>query len=216
MNRLAVEAVNRVVGVAVRVRGSVSCLRANAALKTMDGRTFRQAGARTNGNSLLFNVTRMTNGSETEVAAAHSICPSSIDALIGIWLALHKGLDIQIDAAEARYLSSLVLEIEDDLLSRLLSAKLGIARVPNRGSIRGLARPGSEIWYFTEEKTRKARLVHGFTAGDGLLGVGTRLGTALLGLRAGQTVLWPNDDGRLVEVHLLRVTTISERVRRHA
>ncbi len=52
----------------------------------------------------------------------NAICPSVIDSLVHIWTALHKDLDVEIDAGDARYLRGVVLSMDDELVARLLSA----------------------------------------------------------------------------------------------
>lgn len=133
------------------------------------------------------------------------ICPSVIDSLVHIWTTLHDDLDVEIDAAEARYLRGVLFGMDDELVARLLAAKLAIARTPDSGNCDDLARRGSFVHYAIQGQALSVRLVHGAASGDGLLGVGSRFGAALLGLRPGQSLLWPLEHGRLVEVRTLKV-----------
>ena len=136
-----------------------------------------------------------------------AICPSVIDSLVRIWSALHKDLDVEIDRGDARYLRGVVLGMDDELIARLLSAKLAMARNPDLPGDGALARRGSDITFSIQGRTLKATLVHGTEAVGSRLGVGTRFGAALLGLRANRSLLWPMEQGRLVEVRLLKVTS---------
>lgn len=143
-----------------------------------------------------------------------AICPSTIDALVHIWTALHKDLDVEIDAAEAHYLRGAVLGMDDELVARLLAAKISMSRSPNANVAGTVARSGSEVVYSVQGRTLSAALVHGSAVGNGRLGVRTRFGAALIGLRPGHSVLWPMERGRLTEIRVLEVTTPAPRERR--
>lgn len=143
----------------------------------------------------------------------NAICPSVIDSLVHIWTVLHKDLDVEIDAGNARYLRGVVLSMDDELVARLLSAKLAMSRTPDAQRDGTLARCGSDVVYSVQGRTLHATLVHGTEVFGRRLGVGTRFGAALLGLRPGQSLLWPMERGRLVEVRALKIT--SPRLRGH-
>ena len=133
------------------------------------------------------------------------ICPSVVDSLAHIWTALHKDVPVAIAPSEAHYLRRLILHLDDELLARLLAAKLAASRATGDRPSGDVARLGSEILYSVQGQGHRARLVHGETSEAGLLGVGSRFGSALIGFRAGQAVLWPLEQGRLVELKILRV-----------
>ncbi len=135
-----------------------------------------------------------------------AICPSAIDSLVHIWTTLHKDLDVKIDATEGRYLRNVIFGMDDELVARLLAAKLSMSRTPDPCGGDDLARRGSNVDYAVQGQSFSARLVHGTSSEGDLLGIGSRYGAALLGLRPGQSVLWPMELGRLVEVHALKVT----------
>lgn len=139
----------------------------------------------------------------------NAICPSAIDSLVHIWTALHKNLDVEIDAGNARYLRGVVLSMDDELVARLLSAKLAMSRIPDAQNDETLARCGSDLVYSVQGRTLQATLVHGTDVSERRLGVGTRFGAALLGLRPDQSLLWPMERGRLVEVRVLTITSPS-------
>lgn len=139
------------------------------------------------------------------------ICPTAIAPLIGIWTALHKDLEVVMDAAEARYLNGVLLGLDDELVAHLLAAKLAMSRPPGADRGQAVAHRGSLVAYAVRGRELQTRLVHGSSAGVGRLGVATRFGTALLGLRAGQSVLWPTALGRLVEVRILAVEAAPRR-----
>jgi endonuclease YncB( thermonuclease family) len=134
-----------------------------------------------------------------------AICPTVIGSLVGIWSALHKNLEVVIDPVDTIYLEHVLLGLDDELVAHLLAAKLALARSPEPNSSATSVRTGSDVTYSVEGRELTARLVHGARAFEGRLGVATRFGTALIGLRCGQTVLWPTARGRLVEVRILRI-----------
>lgn len=134
------------------------------------------------------------------------ICPSAIESLVQIWTVLHKDLELEFDRAETRYLRGMAFGLDDELVARLLAAKLSLARrSSNRRVSQHVARRGLEILFSVQGRRHFTRLVHGSVDEPGLLGVGTRFGSALVGLRTGGSLLWPSEHGRLVEVRALRV-----------
>ncbi|MES2988079.1 MAG: hypothetical protein V4808_09260 [Pseudomonadota bacterium] len=134
------------------------------------------------------------------------ICPSAVDSLVRIWARLHEDLELDIEPAEARYLHGVMIELDDELIARLLGVKLALAR-RRKGVLarHDAARKGSKVLYSVQGRQARATLVHGVAEEDGRLGVGTRFGAALLGMPAGGSILWPLAHGRLVEVRLLEV-----------
>jgi transcription elongation GreA/GreB family factor len=142
-----------------------------------------------------------------------TVCPSSIGALVGIWRALHKDLSVEMDPTEGRYLQHVVYAMDDELVAALLAAKLAMSKPPsNTHSMGDLVRRGSQVLYSVQGRRHRARLVHGSAREDGLLGVDTRFGAALLGLRSGHSLLWPHEHGQLVEVHALEVANERPRI----
>lgn len=136
----------------------------------------------------------------------HDLSPSVVESLVHIWKALHRDLDVEIDAVAARYLQSVVIGIDDELIATLLGAKLAMARLPNPVGEDDLAMLGSDVTYSIRGRSRSVQLVHGDRSGLETLGVGSRFGAAVLGLRPGQSILWPLEVGRLVEVHVRAVS----------
>ena len=132
------------------------------------------------------------------------LCHSVVDSLVHIWTALHKDAPVALAAPEAHYLRRLILHMDDELLARLLGAKLASSRTTRVGPGCDFARLGSKILYSVKGQQHCARLVHGEICDENMLGVGSRFGSALIGFRAGQTVLWPLQQGRLVELKILR------------
>ena len=136
-----------------------------------------------------------------------AMCPWAIDPLVRIWAILHKDLNLEMEAAEARYLQAVMFGLDDELVAGLLGIKLALARRRKEdvGKVTG-ARIGSDVLYSVQGRPRFARLVHGDVDECGSLGVGTRFGGALLGMTQGMSILWPDERGSLVEVRLLEFT----------
>lgn len=132
------------------------------------------------------------------------ICTASVNSLVNIWTALHRDLDVEIDAPQKRQLHQILLGLQDDLLAMLLEAKLSSARHPDADAW-AVAACGREVCYSVEGQHLRGWLVHGTVDGHGRIGIGTRFGLALLGLRPGQSLLWPRICGRLAEVTVQRV-----------
>ena len=133
-------------------------------------------------------------------------CPTVIDAIVRIWRSLHSDLSLEMEPAERRYARGIVMGMEDDLVARLLAIKVSISGVvPRDGRSEQSALCGSDVLYDVQGRRRRARLVHGSNDHAGTIGVGTRFGAALFGLRSGQSILWPHDRGTLVDVRVLVV-----------
>lgn len=136
-----------------------------------------------------------------------AICPTAIDSLVRIWTTLHADLSVEIEPAEVRHLHRVVFGMDDELLACLLATKLAMSRRPRRNwPGDDLARFGSEILFSVQGRQHRGRLIHGAADEAGVIGIESRYGAALLGLRSGQQILWPHASGRLVEVRVLEVT----------
>ena len=125
-----------------------------------------------------------------------------------IWSALHRHLEIAISRDEVHYLRSLALALDDDLVSHLLLKKLRLARIlapadlppdiVRMNSYFELAHDGGERGF--------RQLVHPAPHSPAYgLSVGSLLGAGALGLRAGQSILWPGEDGELRDLHVAHV-----------
>lgn len=136
-----------------------------------------------------------------------AVPPTVVDSLVRIWSALHVDLDIVVPDVERSGLRRLLIEMDDDLVAGLFAAKLSLARpVDPHHPSPDLARVGSEVGFMLDGREMSAVLTRGTTADARRLGIASRFGAALLSLRAGQTLLWPDERWRLVELRLLEVT----------
>lgn len=95
-------------------------------------------------------------------------------------------------------------ELADELLSELERARV----IEHGASLRNTAQMGSTVAYEAEDGTaRRVTLVYPAEAdiAEGRISVLTPIGTALLGLKAGQSIGWTANDGRK---HKLKVTSV--------
>jgi regulator of nucleoside diphosphate kinase len=119
--------------------------------------------------------------------------------------------DIVIGKDEHRQLTVLALagtehtpEISDGLLYELERADV----VPNERVPRDVVRMGSRVTFRSGDDVREVGLVYPAEAdiAQGLISVLTPVGTALIGLRAGQSITWRTRDGRKQVLTILRVS----------
>jgi regulator of nucleoside diphosphate kinase len=129
-------------------------------------------------------------------------------SLSGIWSALHKDVELTIREEEVHHLRMLALTADDHLVTHLLLRKLRLARVAGPGPApEQVAVLNSFIEYrFDGVGERFCQLVHPspYIPNYGLTLV-SLVGAGLLGLRAGQTILWPNKAGTLCDLHVVQV-----------
>lgn len=110
-----------------------------------------------------------------------------------------------------------LLQIANGLLDRKpemaeeLLMELERARVVERGAVlQDSVQMGSAVEYRTDGgQTRRVTLVYPADAdiAEGKVSILTPIGTALLGLRAGQSIEWTANDGRTHKLEILSVET---------
>lgn len=110
-----------------------------------------------------------------------------------------------------------LLQIANGLLDRkpemaeVLLMELERARVVERGAVlNDSVQMGAAVEYRTEDgQTRRVTLVYPADAdiAEGKVSILTPIGTALLGLRAGQSIEWTANDGRTHKLEILSVET---------
>ncbi|MBA2920224.1 hypothetical protein GON01_00800 [Sphingomonas sp. MAH-20] len=124
-----------------------------------------------------------------------------------LWAALHKDTPFHLAECERHCLIALALSAEDDVAAHLLLKKVRLARVTDRpGLPPRVARLESRVAYrHGRGAAGQARLCHPSATGCEGLDVTSLLGAGLIGLEAGQAVLWPGDDGRLATLEVLAV-----------
>ena len=128
-------------------------------------------------------------------------------ALCDLWAAVHRNLLLTIGRAERHYLRTVALTIDDDVVSGLLLRKLRTAHIAADAALpASVVRMNSLVEYRVgTDLPRRRRLVHSAGCASGELGITTSEGAALIGLTAGQALLWPSSGGELHEVRVLGV-----------
>ena len=139
--------------------------------------------------------------------------------LSGIWAALHRGVALTISEDEIHYLRSVALGCDDDLVSHLLLKKLQVADIVAESAVdaRTVAM-NSFVEYSVDEGPRRfVQLVHPSSLAPSYgLSVASLEGAGLIGMRAGQTILWPNLLGSLRDLRVLKVERPPRRSTRDA
>ena len=134
--------------------------------------------------------------------------PALAENLSGIWSALHPGVELTISDDEVHYLRSMALGSDDDLVSHLLLKKLQIARTVAASALdEGIVVMNSFVEYSVDRGPKRfCQLVHPspLTPSYGL-SVATLEGAGVIGMRSGQTILWPNLQGSLRDLQVLQV-----------
>lgn len=135
---------------------------------------------------------------------------STAESLTELWAALHKTVRITVHDSEVHYLTAMALAADDDLVAHMLLKKLRIAeRAMGDDADRGIVRMNSYVEFsHGGEGKRFCQLVHP-SAPDMPsygLGVTSLTGAGLIGLSAGQSILWPGGaDGELSDLNVVHV-----------
>lgn len=135
--------------------------------------------------------------------------PTTAEVYCSAWVRMNEGVSFVIRANEVHYLKTLAIGMDDDLASLLLLKKLSLAeKLDPAGSDAAIVSMNSFVEFRFGSGTRQIRqLLHpSVCRGPYALSIGTRLGAGLVGLRAGQVLLWPDEDGcprelRIIGVH---------------
>ena len=134
--------------------------------------------------------------------------PTLAENLSGIWSALHPHVALTISEDEVHYLRSMALACDDDIVSHLLLRKLRLATTVAASKVgESIVVMTSFVEYAVDGGPKRfCQLVHPspLTPSYGL-SVATLEGAGLIGMRSGQTMLWPNLQGSLRELPVLQV-----------
>jgi regulator of nucleoside diphosphate kinase len=124
-----------------------------------------------------------------------------------LWAALHKETPFHLAQCERHCLIALALSADDDVAAHLLLKKVKLARVVARSTLPpAVVRLDSQVAYrHGGGAAGRVRLCHPSAIGCEGLDVASLLGAGLIGLTAGQAVLWPGRDGRLATLEVLAV-----------
>lgn len=134
--------------------------------------------------------------------------PSLAESLCEVWAVLHKGVDFHVLDSELHYLTSMAMTADDDTVSHLLLKKLRIARPAPGGTLPpGTVTMNSYVEFTFGAATDRhfCQLVHPSTAHMPSYGMSitSLAGAGLIGLSSGQGILWPNEEGRLRDLHVV-------------
>lgn len=124
-----------------------------------------------------------------------------------LWAALHKDASFRLAECERHCLIALALSADDDVAAHLLLKKVKLARIVARRALPSdVARLDSRVAYrHGGEAAGEVRLCHPSAVECEGVDVAGLLGAGLIGLAAGQSVLWPSSDGRLATLEVLAV-----------
>ncbi len=152
------------------------------------------------------------------VAQPRAALPPLPAEMIGdLWYRISEDAPFAVAENEVHYLSAVALGLDDDLASVLLLKKLKLAKKLAPGSVPDdLAVMNSFVEFRAGEgKRRLGQLLHPSVAREPFgLSVASRLGAGLVGLRAGQSILWPDDIGELQPLQVFSVRPAHWRMRR--
>ncbi len=130
---------------------------------------------------------------------------SDAESLSGAWAALHNDVEFTISSNEVHYLTTMALAVDDDLVSHLLLKKIRLAATREPISVHAsTVRMNSFLEYaFDGGKERFCQLVHPSPHAPSYgVSVASLHGAGVLGLRPGQTILWPDENGTLCDLRI--------------
>lgn len=135
--------------------------------------------------------------------------PSLAESLCEVWAILHKDTEFRIPESEIHYLTTMGLGSDDDVVSHLLLKKIRLARRIGANSAQSPKTIGmnSFVEYrYNGSEERFCQLVHPSAHIPPYgLSITSLEGAGLIGLAKGQMILWPNHEGKLLELHVLHV-----------
>jgi len=129
-------------------------------------------------------------------------------AMTDHWSALHRNLPLTVCRSQAHYLRLLGLTIEDDLLSALLLRKLRMAEVVTDAATRRFARINADVTYSIDTGPPcTTRIIHAAYPDRDGTSVASWIGIGLLGLNAGDSLLWPDGGGGFaaLRIHVVEI-----------
>ena len=122
------------------------------------------------------------------------------------WAQMNAEVEFAIREDESFYLKSIALSSDDDVAALLLLKKLKLAKSPKDGDPAAVGMNSYVEFRFGSGDRRFCQLVHPTACNSSFaVSIGSRLGAGLIGLRAGQVLLWPDEEGSPRELHVIMV-----------
>lgn len=124
------------------------------------------------------------------------------------WAGTNAGVSFALRRDRLHYLRSIALSMDDDLASLLLLKKLKLAeKLDEAAPLPDLVELNSYVEFRFGDGPRKfCRLTHPSVCASSFdLSIASRLGAGVIGMRTGDVVLWPDDDGTPRELHVIAV-----------
>lgn len=140
---------------------------------------------------------------------AHKLPPDA-GSLADEWASLHRLARFAIHDCELHYLSTTALSATDDLIAHLLLKKLKLAKKIGGAPSARVVRMNSFVEYSVGEcAPRFGRLVHPSASVPQGISICSLLGTGLVGLAEGQSILWPDEAGVFRPLSIVRIGGVS-------
>lgn len=130
-------------------------------------------------------------------ALHHARAPLPAEQLSARWARLHQRAAFAFSTSEAHYLRAVALALDDDLLALLLLKKLRIATERQPSELHGVVTKNSIVGFSFGGGSGIGRLAHPSCCEPGSLSIASHVGAGLVGMRRGQTILWPDGQGEL-------------------
>lgn len=130
------------------------------------------------------------------------------DIYCSAWARMNAEVRIAVREDRLHYLKSIAMSMDDDLASLLLLKKLKLAeKLDAASSVPGLVELNSYVEFrFGSGNRRFCRLLHPTVCRSSFdLSIASRLGAGVVGLRTGEVLLWPDEDGCPRELHIIAV-----------
>jgi regulator of nucleoside diphosphate kinase len=139
-----------------------------------------------------------------------AMCQSlTAESLPELWAALHRTTALVVLDCEVHYLTATALAADDDLVAQLLLKKLRIARTKSADDLPAdIVRMNSFVEFAHGGGSKRfCQLVHPSASATPSYGlsVTSLAGAGLIGLRAGQSILWPNAESHLSDLKIVHV-----------
>ena len=134
--------------------------------------------------------------------------PLPSDDLVAAWSELHCEVPFLINNDQVHCLQEIAFNDARDDVARLLSRKIALAKLlhPHRMPVDVVALRATAEFYFGNGDIQRLRVVHPRDVRTPMdVSVASPIGAGLIGLVAGQQIIWPDDQGVSRELRVLGV-----------